>query len=79
MIQVVGIGVATGNGEDACAQDIDECVRDAQRIAVIRDHGGQRLGQPELPVRPRQQHHTTLGAEASAIERGGDLLAANGW
>ena len=79
MIEVVGIGIATGDREDARAQDIGERVSDTQRIAVIRDHTGQRLGQPELLVGTRQQQHAAVRGETSAIKGGGDFFAADGW
>jgi hypothetical protein len=41
IIEVIGIRIAAGDGEDAGAQDVFQQVRDTRRLAVIGDHRGQ--------------------------------------
>jgi hypothetical protein len=48
-------------------------------IAPIGDHGRKLLGDPHLSRRRGEQHHTTVRRQPPAIERGGELLAPDGW
>ena len=50
-IEIVGVLVAAADGEDAGADHVGEAVRDAGRIATIRDQPGQSLSDPEAPLR----------------------------
>ena len=50
MIEVVGVLVATGNGQHACAQDIGDAVRHEQWIAWVRDQPGKTIGQPDATL-----------------------------
>ena len=79
MVEVVGILVAAGDGEHAGAQDVGDAVRDQQRIALVGDQRGQPVGDAQPPLGSRQQHHAAIGSDASAIERGSDFLASDGW
>ena len=49
------------------------------RIARVRDHARQPLGDPEPALGLGQKHHTTVRGQAPAIEGGSDLLAGHGW
>lgn len=51
VIEIVGIRVAAGDGENARAQDVFQLVRDACFIPTVRDQPGQHLTQAELLIR----------------------------
>ena len=50
MIEVVGVLVAAADREHASAEHIDKAVHDPRRIAPIREHPGQIVGQTEMPL-----------------------------
>ena len=79
MIEVVGIFVAAGDGEDAGAQDVGKRMNDPRRVARIGDHRSELVGDPDAPLGRGQQHHAAIGTDAAAVERGGDLLALHRW
>lgn len=79
MVEVVGIRIAAGNREDAGTQDGSHLVRDRRGAAAIRNQSGQRIHQAQPPVGAGQKQHTAIGTEPTAVERGGDLLAADRW
>jgi hypothetical protein len=54
-------------------------VNDPQRIARIGDRRRKLLGDCKPPFGLRQQHHPAVGGDPSAVKRGCDLLAGNGW
>ena len=58
--------------EHASAEHIAKAVHDPRRIAPIREHPGQIVGQAETPL----GHSITL---ATAIEGSCDFLGVNGW
>ena len=76
IIEVIGICVAAGDGEDA--QDVGKRVNNPRRVAPIGGLRGQACRDPEVPLRQRQQHHPAVRTEPATIEGGGDLLALNG-
>src|SRR6202035_5394569 len=78
-IEVVGVFVAAGDGEDAGAQDIGQQMGDPVRITAIRDHSSEPLGDPEPTIGLGEQHDPAVGTDPSAVKGGGDLLAADGW
>ena len=78
-IEVVGVLVAAADREHASAEHIDKAVDDPRRIAPIRDHPGELVGQAETTIGYRQQHDAAIGTDPPAIEGGGDLLGLNGW
>ena len=49
------------------------------RIASIRDHGGELLGDAEPSGGLSQQQNAAVRGQASAIEGGCELLAPDGW
>ena len=78
MIEVVGILVAAGDGEDAGAQDVgNECgYRAGSRGSAITAAS---LSPLRAAARLPQQHHAAIRSDAPAVESGGDLLALHGW
>ncbi len=60
MIEVVGVLVAAADREHARAEHIDKAVHDPRRIAPIREHPGQIVGQAETPLGHRQKHHAPV-------------------
>ncbi len=79
IVQVVGIRIAAGDGEDAGAQDVRHGVGDPQWIAVIGDDRGQRVDQAKPFVDTGQQNHTAVGTDPAAIERGRNFFLADTW
>ena len=79
IVEVVGVLITAGDGEDAGAQNVGDAVRHQGGIARVGDQGGEPVGDAEAPLGGGQQHHAAIGCEASAIERGGDFLALDGW
>ena len=77
-IEVVGVFAAAGNGEDAGAQNIGQQMGDPVRIAPVGDYSGELVGDAQPPLRLRQQHDPAIGTDPSAVEGGGDRLAADG-
>ncbi len=78
-VEIVGVLVAAADGEEARPDHVGEAVGDAGRISAVRDQAGQPFGDPEAPLRQRQQYDATIRGEATAVERGCDFLPSNGW
>ena len=78
-VEIVGIFIAAGDRENPGAQNIRQPMGDAARIALVRDHPGEPLGNAEPVLRLGKQHDATIRAEASAIKGGGDFLTLYGW
>ena len=78
-IEIVGILVAAGDGQNARAKNAVERMGDQQGIARIGDDGRElaRDAQPAFGL--PQQHHAGIRRDATAVESRADLLAANGW
>ena len=79
MIEVIGVLVTAADREHASAKHIDKAVHDPRRIAPIREHPGQVIGQTETPLGHRQKHHAPIRGQAPAIEGSCDFLGLNGW
>ena len=79
VVEVVGILVATSDGEHAGAQDVGDAVRHEQGIARIGNQPCQPIGNPQTALGSGQQHDAAIGGEASAVEGGSDFLAAHSW
>ena len=79
MVEIVGVLVATGDRKDSGAQNVVDAVRYKQRVARVRDQPRQPFRYPQLPLHNAQQHDTTVGCDASAVEGRNDLLAFNSW
>ena len=78
-VEIIGVLVAATDSEDAGADHVGDAVGDPSRIAVIWNALRQPFGNPEAPLGQRQQHDAAIRSETPAVERGGDLLAANCW
>ena len=78
-VEIVGVRVAAGDGEDAREQDLGQRVNHPRRVTAIGDHGGELPGDPHPSRRRGEQHHATVRRQAPAVERGGELLAPDGW
>ena len=78
-VEIVGVFVAAGDGQDARQHNLRKRVNHPRRITPVGDHGGKLLGDPHPSRCLGKQHHATVGRQPSAVERGGQLLAANGW
>jgi len=78
-IQIVGVFVAAGNGEDAGADHVGERVGDPCGITMIRKAARQSFGDAEAPLSHRQQHNATVRGQATAVEICCDFLARDGW
>jgi len=57
IVQVIAVGIAAGDGEDAGAQDVRHGVGDQSRVAMVRDDRGQRIDQAEALIGTRQQQN----------------------
>jgi hypothetical protein len=79
IVQIIAIGVAAGDGEDAGAQNVGHDVGDKGRVAVVRDQRGQRIDQAEVFVGTGQQQDAAVGADLAGIKGRGDLFLAETW
>lgn len=79
VVEVVGILIPASDGQDAGQKDLGKRVQHPARIASIRDHGGELLGDAEPSCGLSQQQDATVRGQASAIEGGCELLAPDGW
>ncbi len=52
---------------------------DTVGIALIGDHAGKLVGDPQLAFRLGQQHYAAVRGDSPAIEAGADLLAGHCW
>jgi hypothetical protein len=71
---VVAVGVATGQPEDALAQQIAQRVRHLAGLAPVAQGAGQAPRQAEPVVDRLQQHRAAVGAGARLIEPSDDRL-----
>ena len=79
MIEVVRILVASGDGQNARTKNAVERMGNQQGIARIGDDGRELARHAQSTLGLPQQHHAGVRGDAPTVERGGDLLAANGW
>jgi hypothetical protein len=79
IVEIVGIGITAGNGEDAGAQNVGHGVSDQRRVAMVGDDRGQRVDQAQPAVGTGQEQNAAVGADLAAVERGGDFLLADTW
>ena len=75
MVEVVGVFIATGDGQHARPQNVGDAMRHQQLIAWIGDQRSEPGGEANGLLDGTEQHHTAVGGEATAIKRGGDFLA----
>jgi hypothetical protein len=50
-----------------------------RRVAPIREHPGQLVGQAETPLGHREKHHAPVRGQPTAVEGSCDFLGVNGW
>jgi hypothetical protein len=79
MIEVVGVLVTAADSEHPCTEHVGKAVDDARRIAPIREHPSEPVGQAEAPISHRQQHYAAVRCEPPTIECSCDFLGVNGW
>src|SRR4051794_41713222 len=79
MVEVVGVFVAAGDGENARAQDVVDAVGHQGGVARVRDQLRQPRREPQLPLHRAEQQDAAIGGDAPTVEGGDQLLAANGW
>ena len=79
VVEIVGVLVAAADRKHASAEHIDKAVHDPRRVAPIREHPGQLVGQTETPLGHRQKHHAPIRGQATAIEGSCNFLGVNGW
>jgi hypothetical protein len=60
MIEVIGVLIAAGDGEDAGAQDVGDAVRDQVRVTWVADQSGKLIGDAQATLRGGQQHHAAV-------------------
>ncbi len=77
--EIVGVLVATGNGQDARKQDVGHAVPDARRIAIVRDRVGEVRGHLEMPLGTGEQQDAAVTGQPTTVEGGDDFLARDGW
>jgi len=66
--RVVGVLVAAADREHASAEHIDKAVHDPRRVAPIREHPGQLVGQAETPLGHREKYHAPVSRSGATIE-----------
>jgi hypothetical protein len=79
MVEVVGVFVAAGNGEDARAQDVIDAVGHQGGVTRVRNQPPQLRRNPQAPLHRAEQQDTAIGGNAPAVEGGDQLLAVNRW
>lgn len=78
-IEIVGVLVAAGDRQHAGAQNVGDTVDHSTLIARISDAGGEPICDLQTPFGLRKQQHTAVRRQTTAIERGGNFPATNGW
>ena len=78
MVEVVGILIPAGNRQDAGQQDLGQRVHDPARIASIRDHGRELLGNAQSRGGLGEQQDAAVRGQAPAVEGSCELLASHG-
>ena len=79
IVEVVGIGVAAGDGEDTATQNVGHCVGDQGLVAVVGNDRGQHVDQAKPLVGIGEQYHAAVGTDQPTIESSGDFLLADTW
>jgi len=78
-VEIVGVLIATGDGEHAGFEEFRQFVIDAGLIAAVANGACKPIGDAELPFRLAQQRQAAVGRKVTAIETSCELLAADGW
>ena len=77
-ITTIGLDIAK-NVFQVYGIDATEKVVVRKRIAPIREHPSEPVGQAEAPISHRQQHYAAVRREPPTIECSCDFLGVNGW
>ena len=75
VVEVIGVLVAAGDGQDARAQDVRQRVDDTGGVAGVSDLGRELLRQAEAAFGQREQHDAAIRGEPAAIKGCGEFLA----
>ena len=62
--EIVGVLVATGDGQCARTRDVGHAVPAAGRIAIVRDRVGEMRGHPEMPLGTGEQQDAAVADKA---------------
>ena len=54
-------------------------MRDARRVATVREQASETVGDPEASFSHGEQHDPAVGREAAAVKISCDFLARDGW
>jgi hypothetical protein len=79
MVEIVGVFVAAGDGEDAGAQNVIDAVGHEGRVAWICDQPCQLRRDPQLPLDNAEQQDAAIGGDAPAVKGGNHFLTVDGW
>ena len=79
MVEIVGILVSHGDGEDARPDHVGQRMRDPRRIAAVGHEAGEARGDAEPSLGHGQQHHSAIRGQPTAVEIGCDLPPSDGW
>lgn len=79
MVEVVGILIPAGYRQDAGQQDLGQRMQHPARIASIRDHGRELLGNAQSASGLSEQQDAAVRGQAPAVESSCELLAPHGW
>tara|TARA_B100000378_G_scaffold273710_1_gene267032 strand:+ start:2307 stop:2627 length:321 start_codon:yes stop_codon:yes gene_type:complete len=78
-VEIVGVFVAAGDRQHTGAQNVGDTVDHSPLIARISDACGESICDPQPPLGLRKQQHTAVRRQTTAIERGCNFPATNGW
>lgn len=76
VVEVVAIGITTGDGEDTFAQQIRHRMGDLSLIPGVREERGQLVDHAKALVGSGEQEDTAVGTDRAAVECRGDFLLA---
>ena len=79
MVEIVGVLVAHGDGENARPDHVRQRVRDRRRIAPVGHKAGQARGNPQPSLGHGRQQHAAVRGQPTAVEIGCDLPPSDGW
>lgn len=74
LVEIVGVLIATGDGEDPGLEEFRQIMIDARLITPVANGASKTIGDAELPFRLAQQQQATVGRQVTAIETRCELL-----
>lgn len=75
---IVAIRVTAGQTVDPLAEEFAQGMGNLAGLAVVGQHGGETIDQPDLPVRSLQEKRTTVRTGVGLVKEGVDWLGKNG-